>query len=125
QRAMALVTDIYRETECFPRHEMYGLTRQVRDAAISVPSNIAEGKGRRTKRDYLSFLYRARGSLYELESQVDIARNLEYLAEPRYDFLRGKAAGAARVLNGLIASVERQLSPDSREPRADSPHSEA
>jgi four helix bundle protein len=62
QTAMALATEVYRLTRNFPRDEMFGLTRQVRDAAASVPSNIAEGKGRQTKKDYLQFLYRARVS---------------------------------------------------------------
>ncbi len=75
---MTLVTEVYRATEEFPSREMYGLTRQVREAAVSVPSNIAEGKGRQTKRDYLQFLYRARGSLLEVETQWEVGRNLGY-----------------------------------------------
>jgi len=75
QKAMALVTRVYEVTDSFPRREMYGLTRQVRDAAVSVPSNIAEGKGRQTKKDYLQFLYRARGSLLETETQLEVSRN--------------------------------------------------
>jgi four helix bundle protein len=70
QKAMALVTEVYHPTVGFPVRAMYGLTRQVREAAVSVPSNIAEGKGRQTKRDSLQFLYRARGSLLEVETQL-------------------------------------------------------
>jgi four helix bundle protein len=70
QKAMALVTEVYRATTGFPSSEVYGLTRQVRAAAVSVPSNIAEGKGRQTKRDYAQFLYGARGSLLEVETQL-------------------------------------------------------
>ena len=116
---MELVTEVYRLTESFPQREMYGLTRQIRDAAISVPSNIAEGRGRRTTRDYLSFLYRARGSLFETETQMDISRNLGYLPEPLHQVLRNSAAEVARPLNGLIASLERKLDPDRRPPTAD------
>src|SRR5438067_12366174 len=71
QKAMLLVTEVYRVTDEFPQREMYGLTRQVREAAVSVPSNIAEGKGRQTKKDYVQFLYRARASLPETETQLE------------------------------------------------------
>src|SRR5947207_12284723 len=74
QKAMALATRVYEVTDSFPRREMYGLTRQVRDASVSVPSNIAEGKGRQTKKDYVQFLFRARGSLHETETQLEIGR---------------------------------------------------
>jgi four helix bundle protein len=70
QKAMALVTDVYASTAAFPRQEMYGLTNQLRRAAVSVPSNIAEGKGRLSKREYVQFLSRARGSLLELDKAV-------------------------------------------------------
>jgi len=117
---MALVSEIYRNTETFPRREIYGLTNQIRRAAVSVPSNIAEGKGRRSKREYVQYLHRARGSLHEVETQLEIASNLGYLAPERFATLRANASAVARPLNGLIASVERQLNPDSREPTADS-----
>ena len=81
QQPMDLAMQVYRLTETFPKHELYGLTGQIRRAAISIPSNIAEGKGRRTDRDFSSFLFRARGSLLELETQVLLARRLEYLQE--------------------------------------------
>ena len=109
QKAMALVTEIYRVTESFPSREMYGLTRQVREAAVSVPSNIAEGKGRQTKRDYLQFLYRARGSLLEVETQLEVSSNLGYLEKSRFDALFSQAAEAGRILNGLITNVRRQI----------------
>jgi len=125
KQAMELVTEVYRLTESFPQREMYGLTRQIREAAVSVPSNIAEGRGRRTTRDYLSFLYRARGSLFETETQMDIARNLGYLPEPVHQLLREGAAAVARPLNGLIASLERRLDPDRRPPTADRPDAES
>ena len=80
QRAMTLVTQVYRATDTFPRREIYGLTNQVRRSAVSVASNIAEGKGRLSKREYVQFLSRARGSLCELETQLEIAVNLGYVA---------------------------------------------
>ncbi len=79
QKAKALVIEIYKSTRNFPKDEQYGLTSQMRRAAISVPSNIAEGRGRHSRKELLQFLYQARGSLLELENQVDIARYLGYL----------------------------------------------
>src|SRR3954453_16924790 len=104
QKAMTLVTHVYEVTEGFPRREMYGLTRQVREAAVSVPSNIAEGKGRQTKKDYLQFLYRARGSLHEVETQLEVGRNLGYLEESKFGALFNQAAETGRILNGLITN---------------------
>src|SRR5438876_8912720 len=103
QKAMALVTEVYRVTENFPQREMYGLTRQVRDAAVSVPSNIAEGKGRQTKKDYVQFLYRARGSLLETQTQLEVGRNLKFLPQDTFVTISEEAAEVGRVLNGLIA----------------------
>jgi four helix bundle protein len=109
QKAMGLVTEVYRVTEQFPNREIYGLTRQVRDAAVSVPSNIAEGKGRQTKRDYLQFLYRARGSLLEAETQLEVGRNLGFLSQAVFETIYGQAAEVGRVLSGLIRKVQQQI----------------
>ena len=76
---MKLVTSIYRATAQFPRHELYGLGQQLRRAAVSVPSNIAEGKGRRSDREFVNFLMHARGSLLEVQTQVMIAKELQYI----------------------------------------------
>jgi four helix bundle protein len=111
---MALVTQIYRATDSFPRREIYGLTNQLRRAAVSVPSNIAEGKGRRSKKEYAQFLFRARGSLLEVETQLEIAANLEYLASDTYTALKEQATSVARVLSGLISAIEKQIADDSR-----------
>jgi len=114
QKAMDLVTAIYRVTESFPKSETYGLMRQIREAAISGPSNIAEGKGRQTKRDYLQFLYRARGSLFEVETQLEAAKRLGFLDDERFATTNELARETGRVLNGLIVNVERQIrSPES------------
>lgn len=113
QKAMDLVTTVYAMTRPFPRDEVYGLTRQVRDAALSVPSNIAEGKGRKTKRDYVSFLYRARGSLFETQTQLEAARRLKFLADEQYEAVFQQADEAGRVLQGLITSVESQINAES------------
>ena len=79
RKAMDLVTDVYRATKGFPRDELYGLTNQLRRAAVSVPSNIAEGQARFFKKEFHHFLSHARGSLVEIETQLVIAQNLEYL----------------------------------------------
>jgi len=120
QRAMDFVTEIYSCTASFPHTEMYGLTNQVRRASVSVPSNIAEGKGRRSKREYVQFLCRARGSLFEAETQIEIARNLGYLSSGAFDTLYEKAASVGRVLNGLIVAIERLV--EAQHPRPKTRH---
>lgn len=80
QQGMKLAVEVYHATRRFPSSELYGLTNQIRRAAISIPSNIAEGKGHRSEREFNNFLYHARGSLLELQTQVMIARELQYLS---------------------------------------------
>lgn len=82
QKAMELVTELYRATANFPNHELYGLTDQIRRAAVSVPSNLAEGHGRMSRREVRQLIGQARGSLLEVETQLEIARNLGYLSAP-------------------------------------------
>src|SRR6266496_901937 len=101
QKAMQCVTDIYRETAVFPRSEVYGLTNQVRRAAVSVPSNIAEGCGRSSKKEFAQFLSHARGSLLEVETQLEIAKNLGYLSDKSASELLSKTNEIGRMLNGL------------------------
>ena len=79
QKAIDLVATVYQATDSFPQREVFGLTNQMRRAAVSVPSNIAEGQGRSTTKDFLHFLSVARGSLQELETQIIIAHRLSYL----------------------------------------------
>jgi four helix bundle protein len=106
---MELAADVYRVTRHFPREEMFGLTRQVRSAAGSVPSNIAEGKGRQTKKDYVQFLYRARGSLFETMTQLEISRNVEYITDEVFEAIFARADEVSRVLNGLIKHIHEQI----------------
>lgn len=105
--AMDLTFDVYRVTASFPKHEIYGLTQQVRRAAVSIASNIAEGKGHRSNKEFLHFLFHARGSLLEVRTQLLIASELEYLPEGKCRELEEKAEGVGRALNGLITSLER------------------
>jgi four helix bundle protein len=106
RKAMELVGEIYRMTQGFPQKELYGLTSQLRRAAVSVPSNIAEGQGRLSKGEFHQFLGHARGSLMEVETQVLIAQDLGYLDKTSTEKLLGKAAELGRVLNGLLASLK-------------------
>ena len=108
QRSMALVTHVYRASQSFPSSEMYGLTSQMRRAAVSIPSNIAEGKGRDSTKEYFQFLCRARGSLLELETQIEIARNLDYLSEQAYRELTEHSSEVGRVLNGLTSAIQKK-----------------
>jgi four helix bundle protein len=107
QKAMKLVKEIYRATQEFPSQEIYGLTAQLRRAAVSVPSNIAEGQGRTSRREFHQFVGHARGSLTEVETQLEIAHDLGYLDERTASDLLKKAAEVARMLNGLLAWSER------------------
>jgi four helix bundle protein len=105
QKAIDLVTEIYRVTQKFPKEEIFGLVSQLRRAAVSVPSNIAEGQGRLMEKEFRQFLRNARGSLSELETQILIAQNLGYLDEPDFKNLSSMIAEVGRVLNGLLSSV--------------------
>ena len=107
---MELVKEIYRVTKTFPKEEVYGLTAQIRRAAIAVPSNIAEGKGRYSTADVNHFLVQARGSLYELETQVLIATDLKYLSEAESKKLLDSSDEVAKLLNGLIRSLREKSS---------------
>src|SRR5439155_18249577 len=103
QKAIALVTEIYRATRSFPKEEVYGLTSQMRRAAVSIPSNIAEGQARLTKGEFRQFLGQAKGSLAELDTQLVIAQHLGFLADS--EPLSGRLSEVGRMLNGLIASL--------------------
>jgi four helix bundle protein len=102
QKAFQLALDVYSATRAFPREETYRLTIQLRRAAVSVVSNIAESKGRSTDKDTLHFLANAKGSLFELETQLELAKHLSYLSTARADALIAKTNEAGRLLNGLM-----------------------
>ena len=99
QKAMDLVVTVYRATTAFPKEEIYGLTSQLRRAAVSIPSNIAEGNGRNTTRDYLNFLGMAYGSVKEVETQVLIAERLRYINLSRSDELVKMTGEIARLIS--------------------------
>jgi four helix bundle protein len=105
QRAMELVVQVYRDTEGFPRHETYGLTSQLRRAAVSVASNVAEGKGRGSDKELIQFLNCSRGSIYEIQTQLLIAQRLGYLTDEQAAGLHAKSDEVGRLLNGLIKAL--------------------
>src|SRR5215831_18451491 len=104
RKAKALAVDVFRATEPFPNSQLYGLTSQVRRAAVSVASNIAEGQGRLTPGEFRHFLGQARGSLLELETQLSIAGDLGYLKQPVLAELDQAAYQILGLLNRLIDS---------------------
>jgi four helix bundle protein len=105
QQAMELALLVYRETAKFPKHELYGLAQQMRRAAVSVPSNIAEGKGHRSDKDFQRFLFHARGSLMELETQLMLAGKLEYLSMEQGRDLQARATEVGKSLAGLLNAL--------------------
>lgn len=107
QKAMQLVTEIYKATQCFPREEMFGLTSQTKRAVISVPSNIAEGQGRDSAKEFAYHLSVAYGSLMETETQLQIGANLGYLQNTEVNRLLEKTAEVGRLLNGLSRSIRQ------------------
>lgn len=106
QRAKDLSLNVYKATKTFPREEQYGIVSQLRRASVSVMSNIAEGRGRGTTADFRHFLCQARGSLYEVESQLELAKELGYMDKISGSKLLADCDEASKILNGLIKSCE-------------------
>ncbi|SRR5258706_16081227 len=115
QKATSLALEVYQSTQTFPKDEIYGLTSQMRRAAVSIASNIAEGKGRYSRKEFVQFLYRARGSLLELETQLLIAAELHYLDSVIAKRIEMKTTELGRILNGLTKSIRESsnLAPES------------
>ena len=108
QKARDLVNAVYDVTDSFPKREVYSLTDQVRRAAVSIPSNIAEGQAHYSNREFLHFLRHSRGSLAELETQLLIARRRNYLDESQSAGLLKRADELSRILSGLINSLKEK-----------------
>jgi four helix bundle protein len=112
RRAMELAKRAYCLSGMFPKEERFALADQVRRSAVSVPSNIAEGQGRITKGEFKQFLGHARGSLYELETQIRLATELKYLDEAAVKEFMQAAREVGKLLNGLLGSLKSQLTTD-------------
>jgi four helix bundle protein len=102
KEARVLVNCIYQISKTFPKEEVYGLTSQIRRCSVSIPSNIAEGCGRRTSADTIQFLHISRGSLYELETQLFLALDQGYLSKERFDELFIQILKCKKLINGFI-----------------------
>jgi four helix bundle protein len=105
QKAMDYVVLCYKLTKDFPKEELYGLTSQLRRSAVSIPSNIAEGYGRKTRGEYVQFLGIARGSLKESETQTILSFGLEYITQKKMNDALSLAKEVGILLNGLIRSL--------------------
>jgi four helix bundle protein len=109
QRAIQLSVSIYRVTQGFPREELYGLTSQIRRAAVSIPSNIAEGNGRMGTGEYRQFLGIARGSNFELQTQIEIARALGYGNPKLLDEAEGLSFEVGKMISGLLNALKDKV----------------
>lgn len=105
QKAKSLAVEVYRVTEKFPKSEQFGLTSQLRRAAVSIASNIAEGQGRVTKGEFIQFLGHARGSILEVETQFAIAADLRLISPSEHGQFELRTAEVLRLTNGLMDSL--------------------
>lgn len=106
QKSMSFVTEIYNESKSFPKEETFGLTSQIRRSAVPIPSNISEGYGREGLNDYLRFLNIAIASLFELQTQLEIAYNLKYIKKEKFDKLYDFSREIERMLSSFIRSIK-------------------
>ena len=111
QKAMALAESVYKATKTMPREEMYGLTAQMHRAAVSIPSNIAEGEGRRTEGQFQHMLSISYGSLRELETQVLLSDRLRFMSDTETRVVIEECGEVGRLLNGLMKSLGRRTHP--------------
>jgi len=106
QKSMELVREIYQITSAFPKNEEYGLSSQMRRAAVSVPSNLAEGAARKGNKEFKHFLSIAQGSLSELDTQIELAHMLGYVASQRHRELMSKMTEISKMLYGLAKTLK-------------------
>ena len=109
RKAMDFVVSMYKLTETFPKEEKFGLTSQIRRAAVSVPANIAEGAGRKSDKEFVHFLSNAQGSASELSTEIQIAFRLGFLAEQAYQNARDELDDIGRMIYGLSQHLKRKL----------------
>lgn len=108
QKSLKLVTEIYKLTKEFPDEEKFGLTSQIKRSAISIPSNIDEGYGRNYRKDYIRFLQISRGSLFECQTQLEIAVNLHFLSIERIKDVSDLSFEIEKMLNSLINKLVQE-----------------
>jgi len=108
QKSMTLVTAIYQSTQKFPKEELFGLTSQLRRCSVSIPSNIAEGSGRESDKDYVRFLNISVGSLFELQTQLEIAKNIDYLTQEEFNKQYEDTRELERMLISFIKKVKER-----------------
>lgn len=109
QKAIELVTETYAKTQDFPKEEIYGITSQIRRCAISIPSNIAEGCGRKTDKDFSNFLSISLGSAFELETQLIICKNLEFVTNEDFNYLESEIQHIQNMIIKLQNSLEKKI----------------
>ena len=105
QKAIQLCKVVYGVTEKFPKEEIYGITSQMRRSIVSIPSNIAEGRSRNTTKDFLHFLSIALGSASELETQIEISKELSFLSEQKYIEINSLLTEVSKMIVGLIKKL--------------------
>ena len=108
QKSVALVTDIYTLTKSFPQEEKFGIVSQLNRASVSIPSNIAEGWGRESSKNYLQFLRISRGSLMEKETLLEISKNLNYINDSEFKVISDNIEEVSKILQGLIKSIQQK-----------------
>lgn len=105
QKSMAFVPNVYKITRSFPKEELFGLTSQIRRSAVSIPSNFAEGFGRKGNNEFVRFIRIAMGSLYECQTQLEIAKNIEYLSQIEFE----TAFNQSKEIEALLRGLEQKL----------------
>ena len=108
KQSMDLAIEVYGATKAFPNQEMYGLTNQIRRAAVSIPSNVAEGAARQTKREFSNYLHIAQGSLSELDTQIELARRLNYLDEKVQNAFDERMERIDKMITGPIRHLTKK-----------------
>lgn len=111
-KSVNFVTTIYKVTNRFPSEEKFGLTNQIRRSGVSVPSNIAEGAARNSKNDFIRFLRISQGSNAELQTQLTIAKNLDFVKDREFEELMEKSTDISKMISGLIRSLQSKITPN-------------
>ncbi|MFH1160048.1 MAG: four helix bundle protein [bacterium] len=110
RRGVELVKQVYKITSGFPKSELYGMTSQIRRAAISFPANIAEGWGRESSKNYIQFLRNSRGSLFELDTLLIITQELSYISTDQSNNIRKEINELGKMLNSIIQKINARIS---------------